>query len=305
MIVPWRKRRELSAAAPKSAETTLASAYGRMVLSWQNEALRLLGLDSDDKRTDAHGAWSVRALFGSAWRDETFGSQSDAEEHARRLRAQGIPAEVFAPGPLPAWHQPKAAASVLRSLEVRIGHGLSEEAIARMVDPIAGRVSRENLRRVGKALSLDSARSDPAVNGKLAAFRRQNAELIRTLPKKAIAEIQPLIAQAHAEGWRVERLREVIVERWDVERSHAYLIARDQVLKLNGQITQARHEAAGVTHYVWTSSKDERVRPEHRRLDGKTFAWSDPPEVAPGRREHPGGDFQCRCTPFPVLPSYV
>ncbi len=52
------------------------------------------------------------------------------------------------------------------------------------------------------------------------------------------------------------------------------------MLKLNGEIAQARHKAAGVTEYVWRTSRDERVRSRHKALEGTRHAYSEPPVVA-------------------------
>lgn len=72
---------------------------------------------------------------------------------------------------------------------------------------------------------------------------------------------------------------------------HAALVARDQVSKLNGGLNRARQTAAGVTHFVWETRKDSRVREAHRALQGKVFAWD---EGAPGVGI-PGEPIQCRC----------
>jgi SPP1 gp7 family putative phage head morphogenesis protein len=74
------------------------------------------------------------------------------------------------------------------------------------------------------------------------------------------------------------------------------LIARDQTLKLNSAITKDRHIAAGISEYTWSTSLDDRVRPEHEALEGTKHSWDAPPE--PG---HPGEDFQCRCVAIPVI----
>jgi SPP1 gp7 family putative phage head morphogenesis protein len=113
---------------------------------------------------------------------------------------------------------------------------------------------------------------------------------------------------------RVEEIRNRIQARMNVVRSRAELIARDQTLKLYGQIQEERQTQAGIEEYVWSTSLDERVRGNpsgiypkshgnHWKLEGKTFRWDDPPVVDPttGRKEHPGGDFQCRCAAIPVL----
>ena len=84
-------------------------------------------------------------------------------------------------------------------------------------------------------------------------------------------------------------------------KRHARLLARDQTAKLNGQLTEAQQRDAGVNEYVWSTCGDSRVRDSHRRLHGKRFSWDNPPEVTPGRRLHPGQDYQCRCVALPVF----
>ena len=83
------------------------------------------------------------------------------------------------------------------------------------------------------------------------------------------------------------------------------LLARDQVLKLNAGINQPRQRQVGVREYDWWTSGDERVRERHVELHRTRQRWDAPPEVAPGRFEHPGGDYQCRCTASPVLPEWL
>lgn len=97
-------------------------------------------------------------------------------------------------------------------------------------------------------------------------------------------------------GERWETMRDALLERGSVSLSRANLIARDQTLKLNGAITQTTQQAAGVDRYIWTTSRDERVRKAHIALDKQVFSWAAPPE--PG---HPGQDYQCRCIAMPIL----
>jgi SPP1 gp7 family putative phage head morphogenesis protein len=109
-------------------------------------------------------------------------------------------------------------------------------------------------------------------------------------------------------------LRAQLQDEFQVSKSRADLIARDQVLKLNSQITRTRQTSAGIKRYTWTTSGDERVRGnpnglypdsdrDHWSLDGRTFSWDAPPVVNPktGETAHPGEDFQCRCVATPVL----
>jgi SPP1 gp7 family putative phage head morphogenesis protein len=102
-----------------------------------------------------------------------------------------------------------------------------------------------------------------------------------------------------------------------ITQRHARLIARDQIGKLNGQVTQTTQRLAGVTEYVWVTSDDERVRgtpggrypkakPSHFALDGETFRWDQPPMSGPGtQRRNPGEPIQCRCWGDPKLPDDI
>ena len=94
------------------------------------------------------------------------------------------------------------------------------------------------------------------------------------------------------------KLWEKMKDRGDVSESRARLIARDQTLKTNAALTQARAQKAGFDRYTWSTSGDERVRPMHEELDGTVHTWDDPPITNKDEdRNHPGMDYQCRCVP--------
>ena len=137
----------------------------------------------------------------------------------------------------------------------------------------------------------------------ITAWARQGTDLIRTVGQDLVAGLDEHIAEAARTGALTSDLRQIVADRLGVASRHAQFIARDQISKLNGRITEATHKAAGVTSYKWRSARDERTRPAHRALDGTIQRWDAPPVVDPdsGRREHPGGDFQCRCSGIPVV----
>jgi SPP1 gp7 family putative phage head morphogenesis protein len=85
-------------------------------------------------------------------------------------------------------------------------------------------------------------------------------------------------------------MAEEIGRRFEVSESRAALIARDQVGKFYGALNAARQQDVGITHFLWRTANDERVRPEHIELNGERFAWSKPP--AEGM---PGQPINCRC----------
>lgn len=138
--------------------------------------------------------------------------------------------------------------------------------------------------------------TDTGIQADIAAARERNIRLIENAHRVYAQQVREVIEDPEAIGLRVEELRDRIFERGNVSESRAELIARDQTLKLNGQITATRQMRAGVESYVWSTSGDERVRDEHAALEGQTFSWLAPPAVG-----HPGQDFQCRCVAIPVV----
>ncbi|MCY4670315.1 MAG: minor capsid protein, partial [Rhodococcus sp.] len=75
------------------------------------------------------------------------------------------------------------------------------------------------------------------------------------------------------------------------------LIARDQTTKTIGKLNEVRQTGVGITHYRWSTSQDQRVRPSHAFNAGQMFSWDRPPDST----GHPGSDIQCRCVAVPVI----
>lgn len=130
-----------------------------------------------------------------------------------------------------------------------------------------------------------------------------NVGLISTLPDELLDEMQNIVEDGFLNGKSNRNIVKSIQERFGVSRSKARFYATDQLSKLNASITQQQQTECGVEEYVWSSSKDQRVRDRHRQLDGTKHRWDDPPIVdyRTGRRAHPGEDYRCRCVALPVF----
>jgi SPP1 gp7 family putative phage head morphogenesis protein len=132
-----------------------------------------------------------------------------------------------------------------------------------------------------------------------------NAALIKDIPAKAMQQIADMTKEALMSGQSQEDLSsdiyDVFDDRLDVADSRCDLIARDQVAKLNGKLTEERQTDIGVDSYIWRTVGDERVRDTHADNEDQTFAWAEPP-VETG---HPGEDYQCRCWAEPILPEAI
>lgn len=130
-----------------------------------------------------------------------------------------------------------------------------------------------------------------------------NVGLIKTIPQESLGRMREIVLEGYMNGETTTSIVKKIQKAYSTDRRHAQLLARDQIAKLNGQITQRQQEDAGVEEYIWSDSGDGLVRPGHKRLNGKRFRWNDPPVVdeKTGRRCHPGEDYECRCVALPVF----
>ena len=159
-----------------------------------------------------------------------------------------------------------------------------------------GKHSDAQFKRIGIKLS----ESDPGVSKLVPGFRKENVGLVKTMLRSEKTKLEALLRDGA--GRRVESLAKDIEDRLGITTRHAELIARDQCLKLNANISHTRMQNAGVTEFVWSTSGDERVRESHAELDGETFSFDDPPVTNDdGDTNLPGEDYQCRCVAFPVL----
>jgi hypothetical protein len=148
----------------------------------------------------------------------------------------------------------------------------------------------------------------------------QNYDLIHSDMRKYVAQINDLTERAVTSGLSVKELAKQIAALDEkITKGRANFIARDQIGKLNGEITQRRMEAVGLTMYVWETSGDERVRgdpkgkypdanPSHWLMDGLLCRWDDSSVYSEDDGKtwidrpssavllHPGQDYLCRCT---------
>jgi len=150
-------------------------------------------------------------------------------------------------------------------------------------------------------------------------FVSENVSLIKGLTDEYIKKINFAITNGFKQGVTSQELAKQLTKinkTFTTYRTN--LIARDQINKLNGQLTAKRQTDAGVDWYIWRTARDERVRPNHKVMDGKLCKWSDPTVYSDdggktwksrssigGVLLHPGQDIQCRCFSEPYFEDII
>jgi SPP1 gp7 family putative phage head morphogenesis protein len=152
----------------------------------------------------------------------------------------------------------------------------------------------EFYRRITNAVGIKLSFSEPFFASTLHMWTHENVALIKSV--RNAVRLEPDIEAAFSAGLRHEQLR----NKWRKEglplhfgtlEGRTKVIARDQISKLNGRLTQMRQENLGIEKYTWRTNIDGRERDSHRENNGKVFRWDTPSE----RTGHPGHDVQCRC----------
>lgn len=151
---------------------------------------------------------------------------------------------------------------------------------------------------------------DQALNIKIA----ENVALIKSVKDEYKENIGKLLRDNVMNGERPSNIVTQIKDIGNVTKSRAKFIARDQTAKANADITQLRAESLGSKTYIWSSTNDERSRPDHDAMDGKLCrmdnpkvysdddgkTWKNRSEIS-GVELHPGKDYSCRCVMLPIV----
>lgn|GEM_PF-1652877 len=219
--------------------------------------------------------------------------------HKGIVGALALPKGAVEPGAEP---EARADARALpASAERRLFDFMARE-VGQAHDRMAKDVNRDNAE--GNALLGIQPLFTPGLESAVKHARTDVVARMQRAGKAYLDDVEKIVTDPKNLGLRVEDLAEQLEARAAVSASRAMFIARDTTSKTSAAINHARQRAAGVSRYVWSTSLDERVRPLHAELEGRRFAYDDPPVTSEdGDRNNPGEDWQCRCVAIPVIPG--
>lgn len=186
-------------------------------------------------------------------------------------------------------------------VQISFERELSDDVIRDIVERYGEETNAHSLaefrRQFKGAIGLDLPGQAPHGPEIVRAYARDNVRLIKTVHTQKLERVRALVERSWRAGDRWGTISEKIQAELGKDAMIADRIARDQVQKLNAQLTRDRQVAAGVRRFAWRTSKDARVRSTHRHLEGKIFTWK---EGHPTER-FPGWPIHCRCYAEPVL----
>lgn len=210
----------------------------------------------------------VRTIAGVLRLTPTVEDLNRLAGEARALSAMASAAAIGEVGGIlraeEAAHRAKFIASVRKTIGIDLGRVVTETGIAPQFDMIV----------------------------------KRNVSLITNLSDDAANRVEQAVSRAVLNGSSASRLSEELREQIGIVGRRADLIARDQIATAVSDLNQIRQTEAGIARYEWSTSLDERVRPEHEALHGKVFRWDQP---GPDGGLHPGQPVNCRCVARAIL----
>lgn len=171
---------------------------------------------------------------------------------------------------------------------------------------MVGRVQRGFQKSVGDALGNKELSDESR-----AKLKEQYAESLKPYIKKfsaeTITELRQAIEANALQGYRFDSLTKRIQNRYDVSKSKAEFLARTETARYVSLHRRTRFEESGITQYIWRTAGDVRVREDHKKLNGLTFSYKNPPIIDETTGEHgnPGMTYNCRCSDEPIIPSFT
>lgn len=169
------------------------------------------------------------------------------------------------------------------------------------------KVTKDLNEQFGKSIKADivvAPEFTPAMREKLSKAYSENLNRFSgEFTEDEIWKIRQAVTQNVMDGFRSDRLTKVLQAQYGVTKRKAKFLARQETSLMVAAYRQTRYEEIGLKKYKWSTSHDERVRPDHKDLNSRIFSYDDPPitDKATGARNNPGQDYNCRCLAIPVL----
>lgn len=149
---------------------------------------------------------------------------------------------------------------------------------------------------VNSAMKVVPALQESSLGGVLSSWTTKIQQLVRDRAAAHISAVEAIVRNEASIGSTAKSAKEIIAKRSAAFRGQVNFTAINETGSLNSQLQRSRLMGITALSYVWTTQRDERVRPLHAQRQGKVFSW----KVAPSDG-HPGMPVRCRCVATPVL----
>jgi len=171
--------------------------------------------------------------------------------------------------------------AAIRRVSQRYTSTLFESQIQRVAAGTISRAEADNAEdfrdSINKAVGVDFQliTKPKGMVDYLEASTAENVNLIKSIPADYFSKVETLVLGGMKDGLAPTAIAKQIQEETGVTARRAKLIARDQVSKLNSDLTRQRQAAAGIEFYKAVDANDQRVsgNPGGKYPNAKISCW--------------------------------
>lgn len=142
------------------------------------------------------------------------------------------------------------------------------------------------------------------INDAYQAVIGEQVGLIKSIASRHLSEVQGLVMRSVQNGRDIGQLRDDLLERYDITKKRAALIARDQNNKATAVIDRTRKKSLGITQSKWKhSGGGKEPRKSHEDANGDVYD-TEKGCLIDGEYIMPGELINCRCVSQSVIPGW-
>lgn len=138
----------------------------------------------------------------------------------------------------------------------------------------------------------DSGKVSGMVSSLVADYEQFSGEIFADIQHR----VQEAIEKATSEGKTENRLRQAAEHVINQLPGRFERMSDGIIVNFNANLTESRQKEFGITHYIWRTSDDDKVRDHHAHRDDQLFTW-DSSDIIPGE------EINCRCWAEPTCPD--
>ena len=125
------------------------------------------------------------------------------------------------------------------------------------------------------------------------------------LPEEVV-KMREVVGQMAIDGESRITIQRYIENKFKVSQKKAKFLARNESSIAVTEYLSATYQENGSEEFKWVANLDERVRDEHRELNGTVHRYDNLPIIdkRTGTRGMPGEFYNCRCTFIPIFKKH-
>lgn len=125
---------------------------------------------------------------------------------------------------------------------------------------------------------------------------------IKNWTEEEIVKMRDTVGKLAIDGKSRKDIAQYLQKQFGVSERKAKFLARNETSIATTSYLQAKYQDEGFTHFKWVTNLDGRERKLHKELNGKIFAFNDPPIIyeRTGQKGLPGETYNCRCSMIPI-----